>query len=105
MVKKFRLGASESVEPWTLLFHQVEILDAAANVAEEERDIESLLEVASHIGAASDRLIELYLFLTGEEEQQDSTDGSVEPKRLPIGFHVQQPEPEEESCNCGDDEE
>lgn len=100
MLKEFRLRPNEAVEPWTLLFHQVNVLDEAAKIAAEDRDVDSLVEISDKIGQASNVLIEIYLLLSGDEQE---TEGSEEPRKNPVGFIVDHAE-KESTCDCDEEQ-
>lgn len=83
--------APESVDPWDLIFHKVSVLDTAGALAEKTNDFEGLLEVANKIGECSDDLIQVYLLLTQEQEEEEGEHS--EPR--PLGF-IHQPKPDED---------
>lgn len=100
MVRKFRIAQDQPVEPWTLIFHQVEVLDAAAELAEQQGDIQSLVEISREIDQASRTLIEVYLMLS-EDKEEPSDPG---PKKIPIGFALEDDNEEVQECNCEEEE-
>jgi hypothetical protein len=103
MIKKFKLEGDTPVEPWTLLFQGIQYLDEAAQIASEEKDVEALIELSKQIDARSDKLIQVYLMLSGEDELPLESNEEPSPK-LPLGF-VKAPEAEVDECGCDCDEE
>lgn len=93
MHKKFRLTADQ-IEPWALVLHRVSVLDTAAKIAEMEGDVESLIEISQHVAAASDDLVQIYMLLTGEEEEE-----SGEKPKQRVGF-IHEPKSDAGPCEC-----
>lgn len=105
MVKKFKVLPNDDIEPWMVLFHQIEILDAAAEIAEEQGDTETLMNISLQMTDISSDLINLYILVSGtelpegeEEEGGPSTERAA--KSVQLGFVHS---PKEKKCTCGED--
>lgn len=105
MVKKFKVLPNDDIEPWMVLFHQIEILDTAAEIAEEQGDTETLMNISLQMSDISNDLINLYILVSGtelpeegeEEESGPSTKSGA--KSVPLGFVHS---PKEKKCSCGE---
>lgn len=97
MHRSFKLDADQALDPWALIIHRVAVLDTAAKVAEEQGDIESLVYISDKVGEASRDLVQVYMFLTGEEEDEQIDQPR---EKLPLGFVHRAAEADEDQCEC-----
>ncbi len=93
----------DELSPWDLLFHQVEMLDHAAKLAVESKNIEALMAVAEMTLDSSDRLTAIVLGIGAEEEAE--LNGFKQ--KQPVGFDttriVSTEEPSEIEGDCEED--
>lgn len=92
----------DELSPWDLLFHQVDILDHAAKLALESKNIEALLAIAEATLDSSDRLTAIVLGIGSEEEE--TLNGFKQ--KQPIGFDTSRivtEEPGEIEGDCEED--
>lgn len=95
------------VQAWDLLLHQVSVYDVAASIAEEQQNLDVLMEIAEGVGKASDDLIGIILSLSMSEEDSEDEETNDKPPKFkhPIGFQHSGREPEEEEdLGAGSDE-
>lgn len=87
MFRPFKARGGQ-VEISDLLIHRLSVLDAAISVAEETKDLRSLMSLSEDMEELVDYIIHIYL-LTSEEddsEEEEEEDNDLPRSKQPVGF-------------------
>lgn len=81
MLKPFKV--SEEMGPFDLIFHAVSYLDAAGKIAEEQEDVDQLIDLSNKVRKLADDYINTFAYFSSEGLEEGELGGS---RSNPVGF-------------------